>query len=131
MTSSSCAVPRVGSMSAGCCSRRGRRHRRQNGAPTAASNCWTDGAHFMAIDLFISYSRSDWERVQPWVERLQGAGVTVWIDRSGIDGALLWTQEIAAAIEGCRSVALMASAHSVASEHVVRELTLAVEARKP
>src|SRR5690242_7832316 len=118
-------------MWAGCCSRRGRRHRKRNSAPTVASNCWTDGAEVMAIDLFISYSRSDWERVHPWVERLQAAGATVWIDRSGIDGALLWTQEIAAAIEGCRLVALMASAHSVASEHVVREVTLAVEARKP
>ena len=42
----------------------------------------------MAAQLFISYARKDREQVMPWVHRLQGVGVTVWVDESGIDAAL-------------------------------------------
>src|SRR5437660_12848347 len=41
----------------------------------------------MAADLFISYARKDDARVQPWVQQLQAAGVSTWMDVGGLDGA--------------------------------------------
>jgi predicted ATPase/Tfp pilus assembly protein PilF len=84
----------------------------------------------MAADLFISYARKDWDRVEPWVRRLQEAGVSVWLDVRAIDGAQYWTREIVDAIESCRVLVLMASTSSLASEQVLREVTLALEGRK-
>lgn len=87
-------------------------------------------------EVFISYARSDAERVYPLVDRLRDAGATVWIDRgsdgaAGIDGAVLWGQEIVAAIERARVLVLMASPASFASPNVIKEVVLASENRKP
>src|SRR2546423_10050016 len=66
-----------------------------------------------------------------WVHRLQAVGVTVWVDESGIDAALRWSQEIVEAIEGCQAFVLMMSPDSGASEHVTREVALAMDYQKP
>ena len=54
----------------------------------------------------------------------------MWVDQGGIDAAHLWTQEIFAGIQGCKVMALLASRSSVASEQVVREVTLALQENK-
>ena len=64
------------------------------------------------------------------VERLRGAGVSVWIDQMGIEGATMWSQEIVEAIDGCKVLILAISQRSTASENVVKELALASERRK-
>src|SRR5712691_6269430 len=84
----------------------------------------------MAAQLFISYARKDREQIMPWMHRLQAVGVTVWVDESGIDAALRWSQEIVEAIEGCQAFVLLVSAASVASEHVTREVALAMDYQK-
>src|SRR5689334_813417 len=85
----------------------------------------------MPEQLFISYARKDREQVMPWVHRLQAVGVSVWVDESGIDAALRWSQEIVEAIEGCQAFVLMMSPASVVSEHVTREVALAMDSQKP
>lgn len=85
----------------------------------------------MAADVMVSYASVDRDRILPFVDWLRGAGVSVWIDRGGIDGAVLWGEEIVKAIEDCRVVIVMASAASLASPNVVREVALAAEGRKP
>ena len=45
-------------------------------------------------DVFISYSRDDKERVLELAAKLRAAGVSLWIDQSGIDGATLWGEQI-------------------------------------
>lgn len=85
----------------------------------------------MAADVFVSYSRRDHERVQGWLERLQAAGVSVWIDVRAIQGASLWGQEIVDAIEQCRVFMLMLSEASAASAQVVKEVSLAAESNRP
>src|SRR5262249_9571443 len=85
----------------------------------------------MPADVFISYARRDWDRVQPWVEQLQAAGVSTWVDVGGIEGASLWTQEITHAIDHCRVLIVMVSSTSAASRQVFREVSLAAEAEKP
>ena len=69
-------------------------------------------------------------RILDLVERLRGAGVSVWIDQMGIEGATMWSQEIVEAIDGCKVLILAISQRSTESENVVKELALASERRK-
>jgi predicted ATPase len=85
----------------------------------------------MPADLFVSYARKDREQVLPWVRQLQEAGVSLWLDERDIDAAHLWTTEIVEAIRACKVLLLMLSPASASSEHVVREVTFALEQHKP
>ena len=84
----------------------------------------------MNAEVFISYASEDRLRILDLVERLRGAGVSVWIDQMGIEGATMWSQEIVEAIDGCKVLILAISQRSTESENVVKELALASERRK-
>jgi adenylate cyclase len=81
-------------------------------------------------DIFISYSRKDSEQALQLAERLQGEGMSVWIDQRGIEAAKSWSAEIVDAIEGCRVFLLLLSSTSVNSENVAKELSLAFESKR-
>jgi tetratricopeptide (TPR) repeat protein len=83
------------------------------------------------IDLFISYASRDRDRVLPIVERLEAAGVTVWIDRDGISGGASYALEIAEAIEQAKAVVLMCSEASLSSRNVKQEIALGWRFEKP
>ncbi|MBL6844124.1 MAG: TIR domain-containing protein [Verrucomicrobiae bacterium] len=84
----------------------------------------------MKADVFISYAVKDQERVLELVGRLRQAGVSVWIDQSGIDVATLWSEEIVNAIANCKVLLLAISQNSIESANVVKELALASERSK-
>ena len=84
----------------------------------------------MSAEVFISYAAKDRTRVLDLVECLRDAGVSVWIDQMGIEGATMWSQEIVAAIRGCNVLILAISENSAGSENVVKEVALASEGRK-
>ena len=84
----------------------------------------------MAAEVFISYASKNRDRILDLVERLRGAGVSVWIDQMGIEGAAMWSQQIDAAIRDCKVLILAISKNSASSENVVKELALASEGRK-
>ncbi|MEE2948452.1 MAG: TIR domain-containing protein, partial [Verrucomicrobiota bacterium] len=84
----------------------------------------------MAAEVFISYASQDRARILDFVERLRTAGVSVWIDQMGIEGATMWSQEIVTAIRGCKVLILAISGHAAGSENVVKEVALASEGRK-
>ncbi len=84
----------------------------------------------MSAEVFISYAAKDRTRVLDLVERLRTAGVSVWIDQMGIEGATMWSQEIVAAIRSCKVLILAISENSAGSENVVKEVALASEGRK-
>ena len=84
----------------------------------------------MPADVFISYSSNDQDRVVKLADKLRSAGVSIWVDESGIGAATLWSQEIAEAINECKVLVLMVTSKSVASENVVKEVSLAAEQRK-
>ncbi|MDP6306581.1 MAG: TIR domain-containing protein [Verrucomicrobiota bacterium] len=84
----------------------------------------------MSTEVFISYAAKDRTRVLDLVERLRTAGVSVWIDQMGIEGATMWSQEIVAAIRSCKVLILAISENSAGSENVVKEVALASEGRK-
>ena len=84
----------------------------------------------MSAEVFISYASQNRDRILDLVERLRGAGVSVWIDQMGIEGAAMWSQQIVAAIRDCKVLILAISKNSASSENVVKELALASEGRK-
>jgi tetratricopeptide (TPR) repeat protein len=81
-------------------------------------------------DIFVSYSRQDAGQAQHLTELLTSAGLSVWIDHTGIDAAKSWSAEIVHAIDNCQAFVLMLSPHSVQSHNVIKEVSLASEKRK-
>ena len=63
----------------------------------------------MSAEVFISYARTDRDRVMGLVERLRSASIGVWVDEGGIHGATLWGQEIVDAIDASKVMLLMIS----------------------
>ena len=84
----------------------------------------------MSAEVFISYASQDRERILDLVDRLDAAGVSVWIDQMSIEGATMWSQEIVAAIRDCKVLILAISGNSADSKNVVKELALASEGQK-
>ncbi len=84
----------------------------------------------MSAEVFISYASKDRKRILDLVQRLDSAGVPVWIDQMSIEGATMWSQEIVAAIRNCKVLILAISENSADSENVVKEVALASEGRK-
>lgn len=82
-------------------------------------------------EVVVSYSRRDSAFVLRLVEALREAGVRVWIDQGGINGALLWGAEIVEAICACRVVILVASSATLQSHEVTKEILIASEEKKP
>ncbi len=78
-------------------------------------------------EVFVSYSREDLPRVSELVARLREAGVSLWIDQSGIDAATLWSEQIVNALEGAKALLLMVSEAAVQSHNVAKEVVLVSE----
>jgi TolB-like protein/Flp pilus assembly protein TadD len=78
-------------------------------------------------DVFISYSREDKEKVLELASRLRNAGVSIWIDQGGIDGAAMWGEAIVHAIESAKVMLLMVTEASVRSHNVAKEVVLTSE----
>src|SRR6185437_3513857 len=74
--------------------------------------------------VFISYASIDRERVLPLVDRLEQAGVKVWIDRVGIHGGANYAKVISDAVKDASVLVLMTSPASLASRNVRQELAL-------
>ena len=81
-------------------------------------------------DIFISYSSKDRAQAEQLTELLSSAGLSVWIDRQGIDVATSWSREIVEGINACKAMVLLLSSSSVASPNVVKEVSLASEKLK-
>ncbi len=81
-------------------------------------------------DIFISYSSKDREKAVQLTDLLISAGLSVWIDQSGIEVATSWSGEIVDAIDNCNALIVLLSPNSVQSKNVVREVSLAFEKNK-
>ena len=67
----------------------------------------------MSVEVFISYSSQDYDRVMPLVDRLRSAGAAVWVDEGNIDAATLWSESIVKAISECRVLIMIRTRHSL------------------
>jgi hypothetical protein len=81
-------------------------------------------------EVMISYSSQERPQVLGIVQRLRSAGVAVWIDHGGIDGAQRWGEEIVNAIEDCKTVLVMVSRTSMRSENIAKEVSIASDGGK-
>ena len=80
-----------------------------------------------AADVFISYSREDKDKVLELTAKLSAAGVPLWMDVGGIDGATMWGEEIVHALESAKVLLLMVTESAVRSHNVAKEVVLASE----
>jgi adenylate cyclase len=80
-----------------------------------------------AADVFISYSREDKDKVLALTTKLSQAGVPLWMDVGGIDGATMWGEEIVHALESAKVLLLMVTESAVRSHNVAKEVVLASE----
>src|SRR5262249_54343607 len=76
-------------------------------------------------EVFISYSSGDRARVLTIADRLQSAGVRLWLDRHKIDGGMWWAEEIVRGIKCCKVLMLMCSDAAMQSRAVKQEIQLA------
>ncbi len=81
-------------------------------------------------DIFISYSSIDREKAEQLTELLGSAGLSVWIDKAGIEAATSWSGEITQAITDCKVFVILLSPNSITSHNVSKEVSLASERKK-
>jgi TolB-like protein/Flp pilus assembly protein TadD len=80
-----------------------------------------------SADVFVSYSRDDEARVLDVAAKLRAAGVSVWIDQAGLDGASQWSEQIVNALESAKVLLLMVTESAVHSDNVAKEVVLVSE----
>jgi len=80
------------------------------------------------VDIFVSYTHVDRERVRPLVEMFETEGWTVWWDR-GIAPGEPWLPELEAEIAKARALVVVWSKASVTSRWVLHEAGLGLEKR--
>jgi hypothetical protein len=80
--------------------------------------------------VFVSYSRQDADIVEGLVSEIEGMGYEVWIDRKASD-ARRYAAPIVGAIRSAKLIALMCSRNAFASDHVIREIYVAGDLKKP
>ena len=78
-------------------------------------------------EVFVSYARSDKERVLELAGKLRAAGVSLWLDTSGLDAAALWGEQIVNALESAKVLLLFVTESAVESKNVAREVMLISE----
>lgn len=83
-----------------------------------------------SFDIFISYSRNDYSRVEEIVAHLVDNGFTVWIDKDGIESGDAFKSVIVSAIEESNLFLFVSSQYSNLSEWTVKEVNTAIYKKK-
>jgi hypothetical protein len=82
-------------------------------------------------DVFLSYSRSDTERVQPLLNVLRAQGYRVFFDVQSIDPGQPWKRRLERAIRASRALVLCWSEQGRASDYITFEYSRAEALGKP
>jgi formylglycine-generating enzyme required for sulfatase activity len=85
----------------------------------------------MTYDLFISHSSEDAETAMALVADFENRNITCWVAPRDIPMGSSYHEEIVQAIENSRAVLLLFSGAANKSAHVLREVELAEQGRKP
>ena len=85
----------------------------------------------MTYDLFISHSSEDAETALALVADFENRNITWWVALRDIPMGSSYHEEIVHAIENSRAVLLLFSSSANKSAHVLREVELAEQGRKP
>jgi hypothetical protein len=81
--------------------------------------------------IFVSYSRGDSAFVDGLVRDLEERGHPLWVDREDLSVGDSWQARISGAIRECRAFLLILSPASAQSSHVITEVSLADQYRRP
>ena len=79
---------------------------------------------------FFSYSREDSSFALRLAEDLKHAGVAVWMDQLDIEPGVSWDRAVELALNRCSSMLIVLSPHSVRSENVLNEVSVALSREK-
>jgi len=85
----------------------------------------------VSFDLFISHCSADAKTAELLVRDFEKHGVSCWMAPRNIPIGSTYQGEIVTAIERCRAMLLLFSGATNKSEHVLREVELAAQSRKP
>jgi hypothetical protein len=83
------------------------------------------------VNIFLSYARSDVEIASQIAERLQQAGIGVWLDRAELKPGDSWQTSIEQRLEQADGVLLLLSPASANSAYITREYQYALAKGKP
>lgn len=81
------------------------------------------------LDVFISHSARDAREAEALRIALERAGVRCWISSRDIRGGAVWAAKVAEAIGRAPVFVLLVSPHSVESNEVLKEVSLALAAK--
>lgn len=81
--------------------------------------------------VFLSYASADRDRVLPIADRLEAAGIRVWVDRHEIAGGTNYGTEIVQGIRSCSVLAIACSDAGLHSRNVKQEIQLAWKYQRP
>jgi hypothetical protein len=82
-------------------------------------------------DVFLSYSRTDAERVQPMLDELRRHGYHVFFDLQSIDPGQKWKKRLERSIRASRTLVLCWSEHARGSDYITFEYSSAEALGKP
>jgi protein TonB len=82
-------------------------------------------------DVFISFAARDRKVAERLLSFLEAEGVSCFFAPRDLEGGSHWHEGLYSAIDECRTVVLVLSSSSSRSQHVLREVDIAVEQRKP
>src|SRR5256885_11184731 len=85
----------------------------------------------MRYDLFISHSSADADSAQALVTDFENRNISCWMAPGDIRMGSSYHEEIVQAIENSRAMLLLFSGAANKSEHVLREVELAAQGKKP
>lgn len=80
--------------------------------------------------VFLSYAREDMAEVDRLAKGLQAGGLSVWIDRKGVQSGN-WKERVTDGLNRARAVVVLLTASSFASAAVRKELTFAAKKNVP
>jgi len=103
---------------------------RSNRTPSVALSRQAPETSNNTPQVFVSYSHQDERTVEQLVQQIEQLGYAIWIDRQST-GSQRYAAAIVRAIRTSRLVALMCSQNAFASDHVIREVYVAGDYKKP
>ena|SRR5579871_6781169 len=80
---------------------------------------------------FISYSSADRPTAARLADDLREAGIHIWFDQTDIQPSERWDRAVEAGLRQAAGVLLVMSPRSIASENVLDEISLTMDAGKP
>jgi TolB-like protein len=90
-----------------------------------------EGSAATSRDAFLSYASRDGEVAARLCRELEAGGITVWMAPRDVPAGANYADAIVRALNACRTLVVVLSAHSVGSAHVGKEIERASSKRRP